>query len=125
MTIMSGVERELQGKALWRRQRMRNLMDCYSLGMGAMSLDAGERKEGRQSVEALTRLMVEGMAEEGRGKQGKREFYRKAAGLCRESAAECERMGGEAGKTAGFLRIYGAIFEDLGGKGSDERTTVE
>jgi hypothetical protein len=98
--MLDGLEVELQGKELWRRQCARNLMDCYALGMELLMTHPGER-----SADALTRLMVDGMTSV-RSAEDEKVFYRTVAALCRECAGRAE------GK-AGSFRIYAAIFEDM------------
>lgn len=101
MTIFMGTSEELQGPELWRRQCARNLMDCYALAMEGLAAAPGDK-----GLEALTRLMVDGMTS-ARGMEDERAFYRIAAGLCRECAAAEGRS---------FLRIYAAVFEDMAGE---------
>jgi hypothetical protein len=98
---MEAPNEEPPREVLWRRQCARNLMDCYAAGMEALMTRPGDK-----SLEALTRLMVEGMTAVRDG-EDERAFYRLAAALCRESA-------GKHLREAGRFRIYAAIFEDLG-----------
>src|SRR5262245_18819874 len=99
---------ELQGQELWRRQRARDLMDCYSLAMEVM-VDASEQgRTERSSLDALTRLIVEGMTA-APSAVDERAFYRRAADLCRACAPEAKAK-------AGLFRIYAAVFEDMAGK---------
>jgi hypothetical protein len=101
--------RELEGEELWRRQCARNLMDCYALGTEVLIREWEGAGAGHKALEALTRLMVDGMTAV-QGKEDERAFYRAAAGLCRE----CSGLGG---KKSGKFRIYAAIFDELGGDG--------
>jgi hypothetical protein len=103
------LETELQGKELWRRQCARNVMDCYALGMEALSRTWGIERKGEKALETLTRLMVEGMTAV-RSREDEAAFYRMAAGLCRECAE------GRDDRTAGLFRIYAAVFGDMAGE---------
>jgi hypothetical protein len=102
-----GRPQELQGRELWRRQCARNVMDCYALGMEALSGMREDGKTGRKALEGLTRLMVEGMTVV-RTEEDEKVFYRIAATLCRECAKAC----GES-ENARLFRIYAAIFGDM------------
>lgn len=94
---------------MWRRQCARNLMDCYALGMEGLASNPQNK-----ALDALTRLMVDGMTAV-RGAEDEKAFYRMAAGLCRECTLSI-------GERAGLFRIYAAIFSDMAGEeGSDER----
>jgi hypothetical protein len=102
---MKGVaEVELHGAELWRRQCARNIMDCYSLGMEASMEPVAS---GKKEMEALTRLMVEGMTAV-RSEEDEGAFYRMAAEACRECAKALE-----GSEKARLFRIYEAIFEDM------------
>lgn len=106
------VSTELQGMALWRRQRARNLMDCYALGMEVLSGAWDGPSEGNGVFETLVRHMVEGLA----GPEAPRDangYYATAARLCGECAAACQAHG--IREKAGLFRIYGAIFRDMVG----------
>lgn len=93
---------------LWRQQCARNLMECYALGMEGLGAGWGTAGAGHAALEALTRLMVDGMTS-ARGVEDEKSFYRTASALCRE----CGRM---AGDKAAFFRVYAAVFEDLAGE---------
>lgn len=90
-------------EVLWRQQCARNVMDCYALAMECLA-----RSPGEPDLEALTRLMVDGMTSV-RDAEDERIFYRMAAQLCRR----CQKT---LGGNGGFFRIYAAIFEDLAGE---------
>jgi hypothetical protein len=91
---------KLENSELWRRQRARNLMDCYALGMETLM-----RRPGDRALDALTMLMVDGMTSV-RCAEDERSFYRTAAGLCRA----CLERAGEKGRMFG---IYAAIFDEM------------
>ncbi len=113
MTNASGMQKDLEGKELWRRQHARNLMDCYALGMEALNGVPVGGSPGHKAFEELARLMVEGMTSV-RSVEDEAAFYRMAAGLCRE-CAEADLKSGDGSK-AGLFRVYTALFEDLGRK---------
>ena len=97
--------RELQEhNEIWRRQCARNLMDCYELAMEVLGGPWAEERP--PALDALTRLMVDGMTSV-RTAEDERSFYRTAAALCRQ----CAGMGGQKGA---MFRVYKAIFEDMG-----------
>ena len=105
--ITMGTDEAVEARDLWRRQCARNLMDCYAAGLEVLAgpVTGGA---GRAALEALTRLMVDGMTAV-RTEEDEKVFYRTAAGLCRECA-------GTLGGKARMFGIYGAIFEELCGK---------
>jgi hypothetical protein len=88
---------------LWRRQCARNLMDCYGLGMQLLMESPRDK-----NLEALTRLMVDGMTSV-KTVEDERSFYKMAAELCRV-------CGEAAAEKGGLFRIYGAIFADIAGE---------
>lgn len=94
---------------MWQRQHARNLMDCYGVGMEALAENRDADSPRHKALEALTRLMVEGMTAV-REAEDERAFYRLAAAVCRE----CMQIGG---RKAGLFRIYVGIFEDLSRSG--------
>lgn len=95
---------------LWRRQCARNVMDCYALVMDVAAGAQTKNAQGRKELEALARLMVDGMTSV-KDSEDEKVFYRAAAAGCRECAVACEAPGiGERGR---LFRIYAAIFEDL------------
>jgi len=98
---------DLRGKALWRRQNARNLMDCYSLAMEAASESWGKGDATNKPFESLVRLMVEGMTAV-RNEEDEGAFYRMAVDSCRECAKAVEGT-----EKARLFRIYAAIFEDM------------
>jgi hypothetical protein len=91
---------------MWRRQCARNLMDCYAAGMNALSRRWKRGEPGHKALEALTRLMVDGMTAV-KTQEDERSFYRMAAASCRECAEFCGP--GQSGP----FRIYAAVFEDM------------
>lgn len=97
------MKEELGGAELWRRQCARNLMDCYALGMEALAA-----RPAHGPLQALTRMMVDGMTAV-RTAEDERAFYKTATALCRECA-------GAAGEKAALFRIYAAVFGELGGR---------
>ena len=101
----------LEGKALWRRQNARNLMDCYSLAMEAASESWEKSNVGNKPFDSLVRLMVDGMTAV-RGAEDEKGFYRMAAASCREGGVASEERG--AKEKARLFRIYAAIFEEMG-----------
>jgi hypothetical protein len=105
----------LEGVALWRRQCARNVMDCYALGMEAVSECRESGGKAGKALEGLTRLMVEGMTAV-KDAEDEKAFYRMAARACRECEAAC-RGENKLGDKAGLFRIYSAIFEDMSGEG--------
>src|SRR5262245_28023161 len=76
-------------RELWRRQCARNMMDCYAAGLEVLSAGIRGREE-KEALEALTRLMVDGMTVV-RSTEDERVFYRLAAKLCRACAGGVSR----------------------------------
>jgi hypothetical protein len=92
---------------LWRRQRARNVMDCYALVMDVVAGAQTKNARGCRELESLARLMVDGMTAV-KDSEDEKGFYRAAAAGCRECAGACA-----GGDKARLFRIYAAIFEDL------------
>jgi hypothetical protein len=105
VNVQEMIERDLQGKDLWRRQCARNVMDCYAAAMEVLADGWDAKEETRKPFETLARLMVDGMTAV-KTLEDERAFYRMAAAVCRE----CMALGG---RRAGIFRVYGAIFGDM------------
>lgn len=108
MMTSTGTNEELQGPEMWRQQCARNLMDCYALAIESLGNTWERGTAVYKALDALTRLMVDGMTAV-RGAEDEKVFYRTAAELCRE----CGRL--VTGR-AGMFRIYAEIFGDMAGE---------
>jgi hypothetical protein len=98
--MMDAASLQKENSEIWRRQCARHLMDCYALAMQGLMERPGDRE-----LEALTRLMVDGMTA-ARGEEDSRAFYRMAADLCETCALGC------GGRSGAIFRIYAALFRE-------------